>query len=189
MNGSTGGTDIVAAIINKYRQVSIGRALIYIDVITITASWFIFKSPDKLVFSMLQVLITNSSVDYYLNGSRQSMQFFIITRKHQEMANAILKGVNRGVTFLNGEGAYSHQEVKVLMVIAKKTESINIFRIVKDVDPNAFITQTLVRGVYGQGFDVIKVNNKKKIQTQAPDGVALKESEMETVNHPSELKG
>lgn len=188
MNGSTGGTDIVAAIINKYKQVSIGRALIFIDVVTISASWFIFKDPDKLVFSMLQVLIANSAVDYYLNGSRQSMQFFIITRMHQEMANAILKEINRGVTFLNGEGAYSHQEVKVLMVIARKTESTNIFRVVKEVDPNAFITQSLVRGVYGQGFDVIKVNNKKKVMTQAPDGVALPASEMEPVKNPESIK-
>ncbi len=172
MNGSTGGTDIVAAIINKYKQVSIGRALIYIDALTLTASWFIFEDPDKLVYSMLQVLITNFSVDYYLNGSRQSMQFFIITNKHQEMADHILKEVNRGVTFLKGEGAYSHQDVKILMVIARKTESTAIFRTVKEVDPNAFITQSLVRGVYGQGFDIIKVNSKKKVKKNAPDGIS-----------------
>lgn len=173
VNGSTGGTDIVATIINKYRQVSIGRALIYIDAVTLFASWFIFKSPDKLVYSMLQVLITNSAIDYFLNGSRQSMQFFIITNKHQEMADRILTAVNRGVTFLNGEGAYSHNDMKVLMVIARKTDSVNIFRAVKDVDPKAFITQSLVRGVYGEGFDVIKVNNNKKLKPQAPDGIAI----------------
>ncbi|WP_240703985.1 YitT family protein [Porphyromonas levii] len=173
VNGSTGGTDIVATIINKYKAVSIGRALIYIDVVTIAASWFIFKSPDKLVYSMLQVLITNTTIDYFLNGSRQSMQFFIVTNKHQEIANRIIKEVNRGVTFLNGEGAYSHSEVKVLMVIARKTDSVNIFRIVKELDQKAFITQSLVRGVYGEGFDTIKVNNAKKQKTQAPEGVML----------------
>ncbi|WP_018358843.1 YitT family protein [Porphyromonas levii] len=173
VNGSTGGTDIVATIINKYKAVSIGRALIYIDVVTIAASWFIFKSPDKLVYSMLQVLITNTTIDYFLKGSRQSMQFFIVTNKHQEIANRIIKEVNRGVTFLNGEGAYSHSEVKVLMVIARKTDSVNIFRIVKELDQKAFITQSLVRGVYGEGFDTIKVNNAKKQKTQAPEGVML----------------
>ena len=173
VNGSTGGTDIVATIINKYKAVSIGRALIYIDVVTIAASWFIFKSPDKLVYSMLQVLITNTTIDYFLNGSRQSMQFFIVTNKHQEIANRIIKEVNRGVTFLNGEGAYSHSEVKVLMVIARKTDSVNIFRIVKELDQKAFITQSLVRGVYGEGFDTIKVNNAKKQKTQALEGVML----------------
>lgn len=185
MNGSTGGTDIVAAIINKYKQVSIGRALIYIDVITIAASWFIFKDLDKLVYSMLQVLITNSAVDYYLNGSRQSLQFFIITKEHQKMADHILREVNRGVTFLNGEGAYSHQEVKILMVIARKTESTAIFRTVKEVDPNAFITQSLVRGVYGQGFDVIKVNNKKKIASSAPDGMPEEANVVRDISSPS----
>lgn len=173
VNGSTGGTDIVATIINKYKAISIGRALIYIDVVTIAASWFIFKSPDKLVYSMLQVLIANTTIDYFLNGSRQSMQFFIVTNKHQEIANSIIKEVNRGVTFLNGEGAYTHNEMKVLMVIARKTDSVNIFRIVKEIDPKAFITQSLVRGVYGEGFDTIKVNNSKKIKPQAPDGVMI----------------
>lgn len=173
VNGSTGGTDIVATIINKYKAISIGRALIYIDVVTIAASWFIFKSPDKLVYSMLQVLIANTTIDYFLNGSRQSMQFFIVTNKYQEIANSIIKEVNRGVTFLNGEGAYTHNEMKVLMVIARKTDSVNIFRIVKEIDPKAFITQSLVRGVYGEGFDTIKVNNSKKIKPQAPDGVMI----------------
>lgn len=175
VNGSTGGTDIVATIINKYRAVSIGRALIYIDVVTIAASWFIFKSPDKLVYSMLQVLITNTTIDYFLNGSRQSMQFFIVSTKHQEIANRIINEVNRGVTFLNGEGAYSHNDIKVLMVIARKTDSVNIFRIVKELDQKAFITQSLVRGVYGEGFDTIKVNNSKKLKPSAPDGIKMEE--------------
>lgn len=175
VNGSTGGTDIVATIINKYRAVSIGRALIYIDVVTIAASWFIFKSPDKLVYSMLQVLITNTTIDYFLNGSRQSMQFFIVSNKHQEIANRIINEVNRGVTFLNGEGAYSHNDIKVLMVIARKTDSVNIFRIVKELDQKAFITQSLVRGVYGEGFDTIKVNNSKKLKPNAPDGINMEE--------------
>lgn len=177
VGGSTGGTDIVATIINKYKQVSIGRALIYIDVITLGASWFIFKDPDKLVYSVVQVLITNTAVDYFLNGSRQSLQFFIISKDHQAIADAILKKVNRGVTLLSGEGAYTHSEMKIVMVIARKTESVNIFRTVKEVDPNAFITQTLVRGVYGNGFDVIKAGpktNKKKITVaSAPDGVMI----------------
>lgn len=175
VNGSTGGTDIVATIINKYKAVSIGRALIYIDVVTIAASWFIFKSPDKLVYSMLQVLITNTTIDYFLNGSRQSMQFFIVTNKHQEIADRIIKEVNRGVTFLNGEGAYTHNEVKVLMVIARKTDSVNIFRIVKGVDSKAFITQSLVRGVYGEGFDTIKLNESKKQNPQAADAEVIEE--------------
>lgn len=178
VNGSTGGTDIVATIINKYKQVSIGRALIYIDVVTLSASWFIFKDVDKLVYSIVQVLVANTAVDYYLNGSRQSMQFFIISKKHQEIADAIIKKVNRGVTFLNGEGAYSHSDVKILMVIAKKTESTDIFRAVKEVDSSAFITQSLVRGVYGNGFDMMRVaeGNKKEKVAKAPDGVAIETS-------------
>lgn len=174
VNGSTGGTDIVATIINKYKQISIGRALIYIDAVTLAASWFIFKDVDKLVYSIVQVLVTNTAVDYYLNGSRQSMQFFIISKMHQEIADAIINKVNRGVTFLNGEGAFTHSGVKILMVIAKKTESTDIFRAVKEVDPGAFITQSLVRGVYGNGFDIIRGVESKKVKVaKAPDGIAI----------------
>ncbi len=161
-NGSTGGTDILAAIINKYRQVSIGRALIYIDVCTLLASYYIFRDSDKLVYSAIQVMITNLSVDYYLNGMRQSMQFFIITQKPDEMAKALMDGVHRGVTFLDGAGAYSGKGMRVLMMITKKTESVAVFRTVKTVDPNAFITQALVKGVYGEGFETIKMKAMKQ---------------------------
>lgn len=169
VDGSTGGTDIVATIINKYKQVSIGRALIYIDICTLTASWFIFKDSDKLVFSVVQMLVTNLSVDYYLNGVRQCMQFFIITRKPEEMAQQLMREVGHGVTYLDGAGAYSGAQMKVLMMITRKTESVAVFRTVKTVDPNAFISQALVKGVYGQGFDNIKHKAIKTPSEQQAD--------------------
>lgn len=170
-NGSTGGTDIVAMIINKYRSITIGRALMMLDAMIIGSSYFIFRDTDKLLYSIVMAIICNITVDFYLNGYRQSVQFFIISSKFDEISQHVLKEVNRGCTLLNGEGAYSHGEVKVIMIIAKKTESTMIFRIVKDIDPKAFITQSLVRGVYGNGFDVIKVNNKPKLKIKSPDGV------------------
>lgn len=173
-NGSTGGTDILAMIINKYRTITIGRALMFMDVIILASSYFLFRDPDKLLYSILQVAVANLTVDFYLNGYRQSMQFFIISSKFDEISNRILTEVNRGCTLLNGEGAYTKKEVKIMMVIARKTEASQIFRIVKEIDPAAFITQSLVRGVYGQGFDIIKVNNKPKLKIESPDGVPPK---------------
>ncbi len=162
VNGSTGGTDIIAAIINKYRSVTIGRALLLIDAVIIGSSYFIFHSADKLVFSLVEVMACNLTLDYYLNGYRQSVQFFIISKHYKEISQRILREVNRGCTLLNGEGAYSGGEVKVMMVIAKKSESNMIFRAVKETDPKAFISQSIVRGVYGEGFDVIKVGGKSR---------------------------
>lgn len=167
VNGSTGGTDIIAAIINKYRSITIGRALMVIDAIIIGSSYFLFHSADKLVFSLVEVMACNLTLDYYLNGYRQSVQFFIISKHYTEISRRILKEVNRGCTLLQGEGAYSGSEVKVVMVIAKKSESTLIFRAVKEIDPQAFISQSIVRGVYGEGFDAIKVrshSSKKNVK-------------------------
>lgn len=162
VNGSTGGTDIIATIINKYKSVTIGRALIYIDAVILLASYFLFKDIDKLVYSIVQVTVTNLTVDFYLNGYRQSIQFFIISNKYEEISQRIMNEVNRGCTVLNGKGAFSNSDVNILMVIAKKTEAGIIFRIVKEVDPRAFLSQSVVRGVYGQGFDAIKAPKAKK---------------------------
>lgn len=167
VNGSTGGTDIIAAIINKYRRVTIGRALMIIDVLTISASYFIFKDPDKLVFSFAQVLICNLTLDYFLNGYRQSVQFFIISKHYKEISNRILTDIHRGCTLLNAQGAYSEHDMKIVMVIAKKTESTLVFRAVKEVDPHAFITQSIVRGVYGEGFEALQESAVKKEEEAA----------------------
>lgn len=177
VNGSTGGTDIIAMIINKYRSVTIGRALIYIDAFILFLSYLLFRDIDKLVYSIVQVTVTNLTVDFYLNGYRQSIQFFIISNKYEEISKRIITEVNRGCTVLDGKGAFSGNEVNIIMVIAKKTEAGIIFRIVKEVDPKAFISQSLVRGVYGQGFDAIKAPKEKKkkgaaVQNTTPEATA-----------------
>lgn len=159
-NGATGGTDVVAMIVNKYRPVSIGRALMCLDSMIIAGSYFLFRDTDKLLYSIVQVLVTNITVDYYMNGYKQSMQFFIISPKFEEITKRILSELNRGCTLLNAEGGYSQSVVKVLMVTVRKTESTTIFRIVKELDPEAFITQTMVHGVFGRGFEAIKVSKK-----------------------------
>jgi uncharacterized membrane-anchored protein YitT (DUF2179 family) len=95
-------------------------------------------------------------IDYVVNSARQSVQFLIFSKKHDEIAEGIAKQINRGVTLLDGKGWYSKQDIKVVVVLAKKTQSLDIFRLVKDIDPNAFISQSNVVGVYGEGFDRLK---------------------------------
>ena len=155
-NGSTGGTDIVAAAINKYKNISIGRALLFCDFFIISSSFFLFHNVDKIVFGFVEMVISNYVLDMVLNGNRQSVQFLIFSQKYDEIADRIIHDLGRGCTILDGEGGYSRKPVKVVVLLAKKSESVSIFRIVKRIDHQAFISQSIVRGVYGEGFDQIK---------------------------------
>lgn len=155
-SGSTGGTDIIAAIVNKYKHVSIGKAMIICDFFIIGSSYFLFHSIDKVVFGMVEMLICNYMLDFVFNGSRQSIQLLIFSRQYAAIADKINSDLGRGCTVLDGTGWYSKEPVKVIVLVAKKTESITIFRIVKNIDHQAFISQANVQGVYGEGFDQIK---------------------------------
>ena len=154
--GSTGGTDIVALIINKYHNISIGRGLLICDLLIICSSYFVFQSIEKIVYGIVVMGVTSYTIDMVLNGARQSVQFFIFSEKYEEIADTINEQAHRGCTILDGTGWYSKKPSKVLVVMAKKTESVTIFRIVKNIDPKAFISQSSVIGVYGEGFEQIK---------------------------------
>lgn len=156
-NGSSGGTDIIAKVVNKYRNVTLGRILLYCDVLIVSSSYFLeIGSIERIVYGLTALTITTLSVDMVVNGVRQSVQFFIFSKHYEEIATKINFEVHRGVTILDGMGWYSKEPVKVITVIARRNESIKIFRIVKEIDPNAFISQSSAIGVYGEGFDVIK---------------------------------
>ena len=156
-NGSTGGTDIIGAIINKYKNISIGRALLFCDFFFIGSSYVLFHDVEKIVFGFVEMVISNYLLDWVVNGNRQSVQFLIFSQKHDEIVEKILHDMGRGCTILDGTGGYSKRPVKVVVLLAKKSESPAIFRLVKNIDHNAFISQSIVRGVYGEGFDPIKV--------------------------------
>ena len=170
-NGSTGGTDIIAAVVNKYHNISLGRVLIFVDFIIVGSSFFVFDAKPgyetidavrKVVFGLCTMVIENLMLDYVMNARRESVQFLIFSKKYQEIANAIGMQMDHGVTILDGHGWYTGQEMKVLCILAKRNESTYIFRIVKIIDPNAFVSQSSVIGVYGEGFDEMKVKIKKK---------------------------
>lgn len=156
VNGSTGGTDILAAIINKYKNVSIGTGLLLVDFVIISCSYLIFHNVDKIVFGFVEMAVSNYMLDQIINGNRQSVQFLIFSARYQEIVNRILQEMDRGCTLLDGEGGYSKQPTKVIVLLVKKSESLTVFRMVKEIDPQAFISQSIVRGVYGEGFDPIK---------------------------------
>lgn len=159
--GSTGGTDIIAMIINKYRSVSYGRVIMICDMIIIALSYFINNDVSTVIYSFVVVGVTGYTIDALLAGNRQSTQLLIMSAKYDEIAERISSEANRGVTLLNAEGYYSKKAMKVVMVVTRKSETSTIYRIVKEVDPTAFITAGSVMGVYGQGFDKLKTKKKK----------------------------
>ena len=170
-NGSTGGTDIIAASVNKFRDISLGTVLAFVDLIIIGSCLFVPQFGDMLqraymvVFGLCTMVIENFMLDFLMNRQRQSVQFMIFSKKWQEIANAIGTQLDHGVTILDGHGWYTGHERKVLCILAKKNESTIIFRLIKMIDPNAFVSQSSVIGVFGEGFDQIKVKVKNKERT------------------------
>ena len=155
-NGSTGGTDIVAAIVNKYRNITFGRMYLYTDAIIISSSYFVYHSVEKVIYGYIILCIMTYVCDMVINGIRASVQLLIFSDKWEELANHINEDLHRGVTVLDGMGWYSKKPRKVLVVLVKRTEANSLNRMIKMMDPQAFISQSSVLGVYGQGFDKIK---------------------------------
>lgn len=156
-NGSTGGTDIIAAVINKYKDITLGRVMLICDIIIITSSYFVLKDWEKVVYGFVTLYICSFVLDQVVNSARQSVQFFIISSKYEEIGRRINEYPHRGVTVINATGFYTGKEQNMIFVLAKRRESTIIFRLIKDIDPNAFVSQSAVIGVYGEGFDHIKV--------------------------------
>lgn len=171
--GSTGGTDIIALIVNKYRNVSPGKILLWIDAAIILSSLFV-PSYTKLgglvpftekittvVYGFIYIAIVTTVLDMYLSGTKQSVQLFILSKKYAEIADAITGDLHRGVTVLDGKGWYTKESTEVLMVITRKTDLNLLLKYIKSIDPNAFLSVTSVMGVFGKGFDTIKTPKNK----------------------------
>lgn len=160
--GSTGGTDIIAMIINKYRNISPGRVILYCDIFIIGSAYFVLydlqpaQRIEAIVYGYVAMAITSYTIDAVLSGSKQSLQMFIFSKKHSEIADLIVKEVARGVTVIDGQGWYSKDNQKVLITLVRKHEASEVYRIIKEIDPEAFISVANVMGVYGKGFDNLK---------------------------------
>lgn len=171
--GSTGGTDIVALLWCKFHAASPGRVILIIDVIIILSSLLFPSYTDSgevlpfaeklavVVYGLIQVTVSGYAVDMYLSGSKQSVQAFIFTKKVKEISDAVAFDMKRGVTIIPAKGWYSKEDKEVIMVVTRKTDLNLLLRYVKTIDPDAFLSVSSVMGVYGKGFDTIKVKSKK----------------------------
>lgn len=170
--GSTGGTDIIALVVNKYRDVSPGRMILATDSLIILSSLLVPSyTPDgvlmpltekitTVVYGFILITITSTVVDMYLAGSRQSVQLFILSKKYAEIADVVTHDLHRGVTVLDGKGWYTKTSTEVLMILTRKTDLNILLKTVRQIDPNAFLSVSSVTGVYGKGFDTIKTGKK-----------------------------
>ena len=166
--GSSGGTDIIALIVNKYRNVSPGRMILLMDVVIILSSMLVpsytadgallpwTEKVTTVVYGFILVMVNSTVIDLYLSGSRQSVQVFILSKKYEQIADTITHELRRGVTVLDGKGWYTKHSTEVLMVITRKTDLSILLRAIKSIDPDAFLSVSSVTGVYGKGFDQIK---------------------------------
>lgn len=154
--GSTGGTDIIASCVNKYKDIQLGRTMLYLDLIIVSSSYFIQHNIEDMVVGYCTMFIAMYMLDHVMNLANQSVQFTIISSKYEEIADMVNQKIMRGVTMLHGEGWYSKEERPVLIIMAKKREKSAILQVVQATDPSAFVTVSNVEGVFGEGFDQIK---------------------------------
>ncbi|MDE6230906.1 MAG: YitT family protein [Muribaculaceae bacterium] len=185
-NGSSGGTDIVAAMVSKVSNVSIGRTMIYVDLLIVSCSIFlpfdgtieerIEARVPTIVYGIMVTFIVSFVTDQIINTNRQATQFLIFSPKWREIADKVMSEAHRGVTVVDAHGWYSKADVKMLMVFCRKIESVTIFRIVKSIDEDAFVTQGAVNGVYGKGFDKVKIRMRKRKKVDGPVAQAAAEA-------------
>ncbi|MDE5607326.1 MAG: YitT family protein [Muribaculaceae bacterium] len=175
-NGSSGGVDIIAAMVAKHTNVSVGRTMQICDLCIVTSSLLLPRPEGQViaspVYGYVTLLIIPFMADMMINTTRQAVQFTIFSHHWEEIATAINNEAHRGCTVLSGMGWYSKKEVKVLLVMCRKFEAMTIFRIIKSIDNDAFITQANVNGVYGQGFDEIKLRMKAPAHHEKRDEYA-----------------
>lgn len=160
-NGSTGGTDIIAAIVNKYKTMSLGSVIMACDIVIISSCYFIFHDWFRVIYGFVMLFICATTIDYWMRRRHQSVQFMIFSRNPDAIADAIVK-MHHGVTMLDGQGWYTRTDRKVIVSVVRRREQFVIQRMIKSIDPYAFVSMTDASGVWGEGFDQIKVSEKRK---------------------------
>ncbi|PID28159.1 MAG: membrane protein [Candidatus Cloacimonadota bacterium] len=157
-SGTAGGLDVVVMIVNKYKSISPGKLLIIFDFFIISSSWFLHGSIEKIVYGIVTMVIMAYVIDLILVGAQQSLQVMIFSKERsKEIADRIFSEVDRGVTILSGRGWYSKEDLDVVLVVVRKLEIQLVYKVIKDIDPDCFISVANVMGVYGNGFDKIKI--------------------------------
>jgi uncharacterized membrane-anchored protein YitT (DUF2179 family) len=157
MGGNSGGTDIIALIINKYHNVSPGKVILYLDIFIIGSSWFVSHRLENVIFGYIVMMVMTYVLDMVLDGNKQSYQVMVFSQKNDEIADAVTNEVGRGATLLDAEGCYSHSRQKVLIIMVHRTDKPRVMQIIHRIDDNAFISVSKAQGVYGKNFEKLKI--------------------------------
>ena len=163
--GSTGGTDIIAAIVHKYKPMSLGSVIMACDIVIISSCYFVFHDWFRVIYGFVMLIICSITFDYCMRQRQQSVQFMIFSRNAEAIADAIVS-THHGVTMLEGEGWYTHTDRKVVISVIRRREQATIQRMIKEIDPYAFVSMTDASGVWGEGFDIMKVSRDKKAKAK-----------------------
>ncbi len=156
MGGNSGGTDIIALIINKFHDVSPGKVILYLDIFIIGSSWFVSHRVENVIFGYIVMVTMTYVLDMVLDGNKQSYQVMVFSQKNDEIATAVTSEVGRGATLLDAEGCYTHQQQKVLLIMVHRTDKPRVMQIIHRIDSNAFISVSKAQGVYGKNFEKLK---------------------------------
>lgn len=162
-HGSSGGSDIVAAIINKYRDISLGRVILLVDMIIVSLSYLVLKSWEQVIYGYVGLIVVSFVLDQVVNMGKRSVQFLIISERYEEICQRITSTPpHRGCTMIDATGYYSRNQMKLVVLVTKQREASQVYSMIDEIDPHAFVTQSAVSGVYGNGFDKFKVKRSKK---------------------------
>lgn len=167
--GSTGGTDIVALVLGKFWPVSPGKVFIVADLFIISSVVLVpGKTLQDMVYGYLAMFSFSLFLDYLLLGNKATLQILVFSTKYEQIADYITKVMDRGVTALHAEGWFTHKDKKILLIIVRKSQMSELTRTIKKIDPLAFVSVTSASGVYGEGFEEMKVGpERKKVQNQS----------------------
>ncbi|MBO4924334.1 MAG: YitT family protein [Bacteroidales bacterium] len=165
---STGGTDIIALMINKYWPVSLSKVFLISDIIIVAALLFL---PDKtftdMVYGLVEIIVFSGIIDYVVGGDKSSYQLLVFSDHYADIADHIIKNMNRGVTVLSAQGWYTKKEKNVLLILLNRKQLPGLTKVIKEVDPRAFMSVSSTNNVYGEGFDEIKTGFKRKNKSDA----------------------
>ena len=149
--GSTGGTDIIARIMTKYRGIPVGRAMFILDVVVLSAVAFLF-GKEIFMYTLIAAMVLTKTIDFLQEGLDKAKAVTIISRKAEELRVKIMDETGRGVTILDGSGGYTRDSFDIIYCVVSKFQIVKLKRIVRDIDPEAFLTITDVSEVLGEGF-------------------------------------
>jgi uncharacterized membrane-anchored protein YitT (DUF2179 family) len=157
MGGNSGGTDIIALIINKYHNVSPGKVILYLDIFIIGSSYFVSHQLENVIFGYIVMMVMTYVLDMVLDGNKQSYQIMVFSLNNDEIADTVTREVGRGATLLDAEGCYTHQQQKVLLMMVHRTDKAHVMQIIHRIDQNAFVSISKAQGVYGKNFEKMKL--------------------------------